>query len=221
LPGSSSSDTFGHRNNGRGAALDKFSFFFAFYGLILGLAVAELLGGFAGMVRARALKKLDPQIALLALLTFVIICATWIDAWATERSVTVDFAGLWAPILIGTSYYLAAAVIFPRGAESYDGLAAYYEERKSFIILMLIVAELLVSVTYRHRYADFLAHRPMILWLWQVPYKVAILASYAWIWRARSCRSNIAALVVCLLLFTIPYWQYAIIPDLISRHYGY
>lgn len=87
--------------------------------------MAELLGGFAGMVRAKALKHLEPQTALLALVTFVIICATWIDAWATERTVTLDLAGLWAPMLIGTCYYLAAAVIFARGGESYEGLRAY------------------------------------------------------------------------------------------------
>ncbi len=42
------------RGGPAGTHIDKFSFFFAFYGLILGLAVAELLNGFAGMVRAHA-----------------------------------------------------------------------------------------------------------------------------------------------------------------------
>jgi len=189
--------------------------------LILGLAVAELLGGFAGMVRSKALKQLEPQTALLALLAFVIICATWIDAWQSERTVTLDFAGLWAPILIGTCYYLAAAVIFPRGAESYAGLGTYYAERKGFVVLMLVLAELLISVTYRTVYADLLSHRPAVFWLWQVPYKIAILGGYAWIWLARSRRSNIAALVLTLLLFVIPYWQYAGIREAISRAYGY
>ena len=58
--------------------MDRFSFFFAFYGLILGLAVAELLSGFAGVVRARALKKIDLQTGLAAMLTFVLIVATWV-----------------------------------------------------------------------------------------------------------------------------------------------
>lgn len=39
--------------------MDRFGFFFAFYRLILGLAVAELLSGFAGMVRAHALRAVD------------------------------------------------------------------------------------------------------------------------------------------------------------------
>src|SRR4051812_31326318 len=94
----------------RGARIDRFSFFFAFYGLILGLAVTELLGGVARMVRAKALKQLEPQTALLALLVFVLICATWIDAWVSLKAITLDFAGLWAPILLATAYFLAAAV---------------------------------------------------------------------------------------------------------------
>jgi len=71
--------------------VDRFSFFFAFYGLILGLAVAELLGGFAGIVRAHALKKLEAQTALVALLTFVLICATWVDTFTMDRAITLNF----------------------------------------------------------------------------------------------------------------------------------
>jgi hypothetical protein len=46
--------------------VDAFSYFITFYSLILGLALTELLGGFAHMVRAKALKKLEPQTALRA-----------------------------------------------------------------------------------------------------------------------------------------------------------
>ena len=39
--------------------MDTFSFFFGSYGLILGLAVTELLGGLGNVVRAGALLALD------------------------------------------------------------------------------------------------------------------------------------------------------------------
>ena len=106
------------------AHLDRFSFFFSFYGLILGLAVAELLSGFAGMVRAHALKKLEAQTALTALLTLTAIVATWVDAFSMERSLTLDFRDLWAPIVLAIIYYLAAAVIFPRDVRQYAHLRA-------------------------------------------------------------------------------------------------
>src|SRR5690242_16062287 len=97
--------------------MDRFSYFITFYSLILGLGLTELLGGFAHMVRARALKKLEPQTALLAFFILVDICSTWVDSWLSLKDVTVDFAGLWAPVLIAICFYLAAATVFPRSEE--------------------------------------------------------------------------------------------------------
>src|SRR3954454_6281563 len=158
--------------------MDRFSFFFAFYGLILGLAVAELLGGFAGIVRARALKKLEPQIVLAALLTFIVICATWLDAWRSLKGVSLDFAGLWAPVLVATFYYLAAATVFPRDGEGFDGLGPYFVQRKKFIVGMLLLAEFIEVYTFRSVYFDYLWHKPAVFWLWLGPYNLAIKASF-------------------------------------------
>ena len=102
--------------------MDRFSFFFAFYGLVLGLGVTEVLKGFADFVRRRPLRTIDPQTALLATFVFIDICATWIDAWTSLKGVSVDFAGLWAPILLATAYYLAASVVFPRDDEDFSRL---------------------------------------------------------------------------------------------------
>jgi len=121
--------------------VDKFSFFFAFYGLILGLAVTELLSGFARLIQARALKHLGLQTALLALLTFVVICGTWLSAWDTLKAISLDFHGLWAPILLATFYYLAAALVFPRDNKELTQLNKYYSERKKFIVGSLLIAE--------------------------------------------------------------------------------
>ena len=82
-------------------------------GLMLGLGVAELLSGFAGIVRAHALKKLEPQTSLVALLTFILICATWVDAWNMDRSVTLNFGDLWAPILVATCSISAGSNVAP------------------------------------------------------------------------------------------------------------
>ena len=204
-----------------GINLDRFSFFFAFYGLILGLAVTELLGGFAGMVRARALKRIEPQTALLALLTFIVICATWIDAWVSLRTITLDFAGLWAPILLATVYYLAAAVVFPRNPPEYEQLATYYAERKRFVVGMLLAAEFLVNFTFRHVFGAELQHRPAVFWLWNLPYNLSIKAAFIALLVVRGRRANVALLVLLILLFTIPYWEGGMIASAIARQYGY
>ena len=110
--------------------MDRFSYFIVFYSLILGLALAELLGGFALMVRARALRKLEPQTALMAIVILLSIVTQWVDTWDSMKSVTVDLAGLGAPVVLAICYYLAAAVVFPHREADHERLADYYRERR-------------------------------------------------------------------------------------------
>jgi hypothetical protein len=201
--------------------VDRFSFFFAFYGLILGLAVAELLSGLAGMVRAHSLKKLEAQTALLALLTFIIICATWVDAWNMSKGITLNFDDLWPPILVATFYFLAAAVIFPREREQYPHLRAYFAARRKFVIGMLFAAEVVDHVTDYDFMANAYRHQPNVFWGWLVPYNCAILGCFLALFLVRSRRFTIALLVTQILLFTVPYWQQGKL-DRVSMHlFGY
>jgi hypothetical protein len=201
--------------------VDSFTYFVAFYSLILGLGLTELLGGFAHMVRAKALKKLEPQTALLAVFILVDICSTWIDSWLTLKHVTVDFAGLWAPVLLAICFYLAASVVFPHDEADHERLADYYRERKRFVVGLLLAAEMLIHVTYLHVFEQRIAHQPELFWLWTVPYNLAIEASMVAIMFLRSRRANIVLLIVLLLLIMIPYWDQGSIQNALARRYGY
>jgi hypothetical protein len=205
----------------RGGALDKFSFFFAFYGLILGLAVAELLGGFAGMVRAHALKKLEAQTALLAILTFVLIVATWVDAFTMSQGITLNFGDLWAPILLATFYYLAAAVIFPREHEQFAHLHMYFAARKRFVVGLLFAAEIVDHVTNFDFMADAYRHRPAEFWAWLMPYNFLIDLCLLALLLVAGRRANIALLAALILLFIVPYWDLGAIDRVAMRLLGY
>jgi hypothetical protein len=201
--------------------VDSFSYFITFYGLILGLALTELLGGFAHMVRARALRKLEPQTALLALFILIDICSTWIDSWVSLKQVTVDLAGLWAPVLIAICFYLAAAVVFPHDEADHERLADYYRERKRFVVALLLAIEMLIHVTYLPIFEERIAHRPEVFWLWTVPYNLAIEATMIGIILLRSRRANIALLVLLVLLILVPYWDQGVMQHAVARHFGY
>jgi hypothetical protein len=204
-----------------GAAVDRFSFFFAFYGLILGLGVAELLGGFAGMVRAHALKKLEAQTALAALLTFILIVATWVDTWTMSQSITLDFGELWAPILLATFYYLAAAVIFPRDPGQFAHLRAYFAARRQFVIGMLFAAELVDFYSNRAWFTDIYLHDQPRFWGWIVPYNIAIKGVFLALFLVRGRRATIALLAAQILIFMVPYWQLSAVTRMSERLFGY
>lgn len=151
--------------------MDRFSFFFGFYGLILGLAVAELLNGFGALVRAGEVRRLGGQTGLLAFFILLLISATWIDAWTSLRTVSLDFAGLWAPILIAILYYLSAVVTFPKSPADWPSLDDYFALRKQSVALLLLAAEFLVNYTYL---PGIYRSDPHKFWTWSVPYNIAI-----------------------------------------------
>jgi hypothetical protein len=201
--------------------LDSFSYFVVFYGLLLGLALTELLGGFAHMVRAKALQKLEPQTALLAIFILIDICSTWVDGWLTLKTVTVDLAGLWAPVLLAICFYLAASVVFPHDEADHERLADYYRERKRFVVALLLAVEMLIHVAYLPVFKDRLAHQPALFWLWTVPYNVAIESSMVALLFVRSRRANVLLLTALILLLTIPYWDQGAIQNAVARKWGY
>ncbi|HEV7137640.1 MAG TPA: hypothetical protein VGN43_13470 [Steroidobacteraceae bacterium] len=201
--------------------MDSFSYFITFYSLILGLGLTELLGGFAHMVRAKALKKLEPQTALLASFILVDICSTWVDGWLSLKHVTVDFAGLWAPVLLAICFYLAAATVFPHDDADHGRLADYYRERKRFVVGLLLAGEMLIHVTYLPIFEDRIVNQPELFWMWTVPYNLVIEATMVAIMVLRSRRANIILLAVLLLLIMIPYWDQGSIQNAMARRYGY
>lgn len=201
--------------------MDAFSYFIAFYSLILGLALTELLGGFAHMVRAKALKKLEPQTALLALFILVDICSTWVDTWISLKHVSVDMASLWAPVLITICLYLAAATVFPHDDADHERLPDYYRERKRFVVGLLLAVEMLIHVTYWPIFEQRIAQQPELFWLWTVPYNLAIEAVMVALMFVRSRRANVALLALLLLLIVVPYWGQDSIQNAIAHKYGY
>jgi hypothetical protein len=200
--------------------MDKFSLFFAFYSLILGLSITAVLGGFGEFVRSHALHKLGAQTTLLALYIFIAIAATWIDAFTALRAVELDVESLWAPILTSTAFYLAALIVFPSRLADFEHLDEYYARHKRLVIGLLLAAELLVNYTFWPLIEQgFRNHQPS-LFLYFIPFHVVQKIAYAGAFLARSKRWNIAwlALLISLLLFN--YWVNGAIPELIDRAYG-
>jgi hypothetical protein len=192
---------------GQGGGVDQFEFFFAFYGLILGLAVAELLNGVAGLVRAQRVRRVGLQTALLAAFVMLVVIATWLDAWKTLRDVRLALSDLALPFGIGALYYLAAVTVFPKDVERWESLDDYFAERKRYVAGLLLAAEVLLSATFGDVFSDVFRTNPVRFWTWLVPYNIAIHAALLALIFVKGRRWNIAVLAGLILLFLIPYWN--------------
>src|SRR6185437_7844326 len=180
-----------------------------------------LLSGFAGMVRAHALRKLEAQTALAALLTFVLIVATWVDTYTMDRTITLNFGDLWPPIMLATFYYLAAAVIFPRERQQFAHMRIYFAARRKFIIGMLFAAELVDFYANRTFFSDAYLYRPGFFWGWIIPYNIVIKGVFLALFLVRGRRATIALLVAQILIFMVPYWHSGAIAQVTIRLLGY
>ena len=200
--------------------MDQFSLFFAFYSLILGLAIAEILGGFGRFVRSHATHKLGAQTALLALFTFVSITATWIDSFKTLRSIGLDVGSLWAPILTSTFYYLAATVVFPSNATDLDRLDDYFAAHKRFVVGFLFACEMLVTYTFYPIIWQGIQVHPEASLLFYLPYTVLLKGSYVALFFVRSKQANIAWLAILIFLLIFFYWDNGMIAQSIEQRYG-
>lgn len=201
--------------------MDKFEFFFTFYGLLLGLAAAEILSSLGGYVRSRPLRTIGVQSALLALLTFLAICSTWIEAWWMRDTFELSMASMLPPIGAATAYYLAAVVVLPKEQSDYDNMDGYLAGRKNFVVGMLIVAEVLVLAMFLPVSVDQLRTTPALFWLQSVPFTVAIFGTYAFMFVARSRFSVIGATVLQIVIFSMAYWTEGFISNAIKQAYGY
>lgn len=201
--------------------MDKFEFFFTFYGLLLGLAAAEILSSLGAYVRSRSLRTIEVQSALLATLTFLVICSTWLEAWWMRETFELSLASMLPPIAVATAYYLAAVVVLPKEQSDYDDMAGYFARRKNFVVGMLLTAEVVVLIMFLPVLVGQVRTTPALFWLQSGPVTVAIFGTYIFLILARSRGAVIGAIILQTIIFSTAYWSEGWISNAIKRAYGY
>ncbi|MFN3667870.1 MAG: hypothetical protein ACK4VY_01025 [Brevundimonas sp.] len=126
--------------------MTQFEFFMTFYSLLLGLAVAELLLGFGGLVRARKQPRWGLLTPLFGVILFIHIMTSFSDAWAKLQDVDIDLVSLGPPALIGVAYFVGAILCAPRDIDDWPSLDEYFHARKRFTLGALLCADALTIV---------------------------------------------------------------------------
>lgn len=196
-------------------SLSQFEFFWAFYGLLLGLAVAELLGGFAALLRESAPPRLGVVTPLLGLQILVEMLANYVDAWAILRGVGVSLAELAVPTFIGLLYYVAAVIIVPRQLSDWASLDDYFDKRRKWIVGTLLLANATVSAAaitiWLPRFAENGA------WVGVYVLQVgSLLGAYTCLLLARSRRLSVVAILLLMLWYLVFYGPFPIVKAMVA-----
>ena len=125
--------------------MSSFEFAFSLFGLVLGLSVTEIIGGFARVLRARTHVRLGWLTPMLGLLLFVDLVTFWTNAWAMRDAIPPSFEALLFGTGIAAIYCLSAALVFPGDVGEWDDLDDYFLRHKGQVILGVMVANLAVN----------------------------------------------------------------------------
>jgi hypothetical protein len=176
--------------------------FITFYTLLLGLGLAALLTGFAGILRRNRLR----DVGLLGFLLCVLIVFEFLSGWAgalrTFSHANVNIASLALPFGTGACYFMASVLVFPEPSEiETAGVGPYISGQVRTIAFFLFAANLmLIGAEFSYVRAT-LATEPARIWSFYVPYNGAILAGYAVLMAVRSRKIAIAAMVMLIAVY--------------------
>lgn len=130
--------------------MSAFEFFFSFYGLLLGLSVAELVGGFARVLHRRRAVRFGWLTPLLAVFVAVDIVTFWNQAWVLFRFAPFNMALLVVGLAVAAVFYVAASVTFPGRDtdETSTNLDDHFWAHRRTVFLCVLIANLIIIAVF-------------------------------------------------------------------------
>ena len=176
---------------------------------MLGLAVAELLGAFAALLRESAPPRLGVVTPLLGLQILVEMLANYVDAWSMFREVGVSLAEFAVPTFIGLLYYVAAVIIVPRRLSEWVSLDDYFDKRRKWIVGTLLLANATVSAAIMPSWFPRFSEDGA--WVGVYVLQVgSLLGAYTFLLLTRSRRLSVVAILFLMLWYLVFYGPFRI-----------
>jgi hypothetical protein len=123
--------------------MSNFEFVFSLLVILLSLALAEVLGGLARIVKRRPRIRVGWATGLLATWVTTETVLFWRVVWRARNALTDQSAVLFAGFVVTALCYFAAALVFPDDLEGRTGLDDYFAQEKGKVIGALLAANAL------------------------------------------------------------------------------
>ena len=122
------------------APMSAFEFIFSLFGLVLGLSLAEVIGGLARWVEVRRLVRIGWLTPLLGILLIIDLTSFWAAAWQVRDYLTFSIPALLGGVGFAGSYYMAAYLVFPRQISAETDLDEHFFRVRRIVIGIVIAA---------------------------------------------------------------------------------
>lgn len=111
----------------KGRDMSGFDLVFALLGLVLGLAITEVLAGFSRVIKMRGKAHVGWLTPLLGLMILLDLTSFWMQAYDLRDAIPANQLSLYVVMAIVGGYYLIATLIFPDDPDLWPDFDAYYD----------------------------------------------------------------------------------------------
>lgn len=122
--------------------MSQFEFVFSLFGLLLGLSLAEVLGGFGRAVKARRRLRIGWLTPLLGVLVMLDLTSFWTTAWAARDALPVNYLTLMLLLAFTGLYYLTATLVFPEDVSSCSDFDEHYWLNRRLVVGAVLLLNL-------------------------------------------------------------------------------
>lgn len=119
--------------------MTEFEFVFALFGLLLGLCVAEVLGGLGRALEHREEVSIGWLTPLLGAFVLLDLTTYWAALWLDRENIPVTPLTLLLGTALAAAYYLAAYLIFPDDVKRHADLDVHFMRVRRIVLGIALV----------------------------------------------------------------------------------
>ena len=127
--------------------MSGFEFIFTLYGLLLGLALAEGLGGLARAIKASDRVRIGWPTALLGLFVSCDVVTFWMYGWALRDLIPVSWPSMFGGFVVTAIYFVSATLIVPDDKEDWNDLDGYFDKQRRKVLAGVFICNFALMAT--------------------------------------------------------------------------
>ncbi len=122
--------------------MNGFEFVFSLFGLLLGLALAEGLGGLSRAIKASHRVRIGYPTALLGLLVSCDVVTFWMYGWTLRDVLPIGWPMLFGGFVVTALYYVAASLVFPDDPEEWGDLDTHFDRHGRKVLTGVLLSNI-------------------------------------------------------------------------------
>ena len=127
--------------------MSGFEFIFSLFGLLLGLALAEGLGGLARSIKASHKVRIGLPTALLGLFVSCDVVTFWMYGWSLREVLPLTWPVLFGGFVLAGLYYVSASLVFPDDPEEWGDLDRHFDKHSRKVLAGIFLCNVALLAT--------------------------------------------------------------------------